>query len=76
MLNVPSCLRHREVRMVEHAHIRVHPPMHVALEWNHHVGFFLLEYVLRLHSLNRLRGVEFRDWSSASRGCYAASDRC
>ena len=48
----------RIVRVIEHADIRVHPAVHIALEGHHH--FLLLELVRGLHALDRLPGVEFR----------------
>ena len=47
---------HREERVIEHADIRVHPAVDVALERHHH--FFRGEGVVHLHPLDRLAVVE------------------
>src|SRR5207249_8634121 len=52
----PVLVAHREVRMVEHADVRVHPAVHVALERHH--DFLRGEGVGHLHALNRLAVVE------------------
>ena len=43
--------------MIDHADVRVHPAVHIALERHHDLR--LVEGVCRLHALNRLAGVEF-----------------
>ena len=55
-LECAAAVAHGEVRMIEHAHIGVHPAVHVALEGNHDFG--TRKHALELHSLDRLTGVE------------------
>ena len=53
---LPVLTGRREVGVIQHAHVRVHPAVHVALEGHHH--FLRGEGVGRFHSLDRLAGVE------------------